>query len=56
MKVYEEDFISEREARETLIAEKQILESNINCLKQKNKELLKQLHTTDEGVNNSSYV
>lgn len=55
IKIYEEDFISEREARESLANEKEVLERKLNDLLLHNKELLKELNEShDEGSNTNS--
>lgn len=47
--MYEEDFLSEREARESLASEKDMLEHNITRLQQKNKELMRELKLSQDG-------
>lgn len=54
MKVYEEDFLTEREAREALANEKDLLQHSISRLQQKNKELLRELKMSQDGKGHKS--
>lgn len=50
MKVFEEDFLSEREARESLANERDMLRDKLGCLQKQNKELLKELKKSPDDL------
>lgn len=53
MKVYEEDFLTMRSAKEALASDKHVLEHNLRTLTQENAKLKKQLRVSGESDMNN---